>query len=145
MLPLAAMEVNVEQERLSRCGQCGRMKGEALADDGFGPPVYAKVLCLCEGIVCRYCRQGALPKPISSRYDEETGRVLHVPHFTYLRRCDVCKERAAADALREIALRLVRNGCVRLRDGGKWADAEVTAKDFSDLAHALGVPEAAEP
>ncbi len=42
-------------------------------------------------------------------------------------------------------MRLVRNGCVRLRDGGKWADAEVTAKDFSDLAHALGVPKAAEP
>lgn len=135
----------MEQERLRRCGQCGQMKGEALVDDEWGPTAYAPVSCLCEGIVCKDCRRGAIPRPLSSRYDEATGRVLHVPHFAYLRRCDVCRERDAAAALAEIAMRLVCNGRVRLRYGGKWADAEVRAKDFSDLAHALGVPEAAEP
>lgn len=135
----------MEQERLCRCDQCGRMKGEALVDDRYGPPAYVKVLCLCEGIVCRHCRQGAIPKPISNRYDEGIGRVLHVAHFMYPRRCSVCRERDAADALAEIAMRLVRNGQVRLRYGGKWADAEVRAADFRDLANALGVPEAAEP
>lgn len=91
MLPLAAMEVHMEQDGLRRCVQCGELKGEALVDDPWEGLTHVPVLCLCDGIVCRHCREGAIRRPISNYYDEQTGRVWHVPWFGYLVRCRRCR------------------------------------------------------
>jgi len=80
----------VEQERLQRCLQCGQLRGEAFVDGGRRVPV----ACLCEGIVCRVCRERAIRRPLSNYWDEETGRVWHVPWFAYLRPCAPCRRAA---------------------------------------------------
>jgi hypothetical protein len=72
---------------LRRCPQCGSFRGTVLGEAGF-----FEVRCLCDGIVCRVCRERAIPRPISTRYDEETGRFLHVPWFGYLVPCSSCRE-----------------------------------------------------
>lgn len=90
----------LEQDRLSRCGQCGELKGEALVDDRWQGKIYVPVICLCGGIVCRYCRSGAIRRPISDRYDEATGRVLHMPYFGALIPCRACKVAAEGQGTR---------------------------------------------
>lgn len=86
----------MEQTQLRRCYQCGRMKGKALVDDRREEPVYLPVLCLCDGIVCRHCGEGAIYRPISNRYDERSGSVGHVPYFGYLAPCAACRLRNRA-------------------------------------------------
>ena len=83
----------MEQDRLSRCPQCGEMKGEALVDDEWEGLVYVPVLCLCDGIVCRYCKKRAIHRPISDYYVEATGRTLHVSYFGNLFPCPDCREK----------------------------------------------------
>jgi len=56
------------------------------------------VSCLCEGIVCRYCRRGAIRRPISNQYDETTGVVFHTAHFGWMSACKSCWERAMPTA-----------------------------------------------
>jgi len=82
----------MEQDRLLRCPQCGELEGEALTHDWDGWS-YMPVSCLCDGIVCRYCRHGAIHRPISNFYDEETGNVWHVPWFGFELACRRCRRR----------------------------------------------------
>jgi hypothetical protein len=93
VLPLAAMEVRVEQDRLRRCPQCGEFKGEALVDDVWQGRVYVPVSCLCGGIVCGNCRERVIHRPISNYFDEQAGTVWHVPWFAYMVACRRCRRR----------------------------------------------------
>jgi hypothetical protein len=85
------MEVNMIPDGLHRCDQCGALRGEFLYRWGNDDqPTMTPVKCLCEGIVCRYCRRNAIHRPISNHYDEQTCRVLHVSHLGYLAACEQC-------------------------------------------------------
>jgi hypothetical protein len=100
----------LEQDKLRRCAQCGELKGEALVDDRWEGLVYRPVRCLCEGIVCRYCRAGAIHRPISNRYDEATGRVLHIAYFGWMAPCRGCSRRLRAEQGDPIGIRLPAPG-----------------------------------
>jgi hypothetical protein len=88
VLPLDAMEETVDHFGLNRCGQCNELRGLARTENGFVP-----VSCLCEGIVCRSCRQRAIRRPISNYIDEQTGQIWHVPWFGYLIPCPECRKK----------------------------------------------------
>jgi len=59
---------------LLRCGQGGELRGR-------------HIRCLCEGIVCRYCKTTAIHRPLTDYHDEASGIVYHVPWFGYLLPC----------------------------------------------------------
>jgi hypothetical protein len=105
------MEVHMlEQDKLRRCAQCGELKGEALVDDRWEGLIYLPVRCLCEGIVCCYCRAGAIHRPISNRFDEATGRVLHIAYFGWMAPCRDCSRRLRAEQGDPIGIRLPAPG-----------------------------------
>ena len=43
-------------------------------------------------IECRYCREGRVPRPLTDRWDRDTGRIWHTPWFGYLLPCQACRE-----------------------------------------------------
>jgi hypothetical protein len=98
-----AMEVSTVAipDDLVRCEQCGELKGRS--DDPR--PGVRGIKCLCEGIVCRYCKQNAIHRPISDYYDEPSGIVYHVPHFGYLFPCWECRRRRRRQELLRLAYR----------------------------------------
>ena len=69
---------------LVRCGQCGEPRGR-------------RIKCLCEGIVCRYCKKNAIHRPISDYYDEATKTVYHVAWYGYLVPCFECRRARTAE------------------------------------------------
>ena len=78
-------------DREIRCLVCGELKGEFLYKGSHDPkPVLAQVPCLCDGLVCGNCGHERIHKPISNRYDEDDGRVWHVPYFMGLTKRRVC-------------------------------------------------------
>jgi hypothetical protein len=84
---------------LTRCAVCGELEGEFLYKGPHDPkPTLASVRCLCDGLVCGNCGQERMHRPISDYYNEEDGRVWHVPAFMALRKCRVC---GAQDWVRE--------------------------------------------
>jgi hypothetical protein len=96
-MPDSMEVIRVTPEGLERCSQCGELKGEFLHRyDDEEEPELTRALCLCDGIVCRHCKKGAIRRPISDHYDEETGQVWHTPWFGYLLMCAYC--RGAEDA-----------------------------------------------
>lgn len=80
-LPSDGVVTNQEQEArnppLERCTSCGELYG--------GP-----YLCLCKGLTCGACGVGRIHRPVSSYFDETTGKIIHVPHFATLKRCHSC-------------------------------------------------------
>ena len=49
-----------------------------------------KSTCLCEGLTCRWCGIGRIPRPTSSSYDRRRGRFLHTPYFGGWAGCASC-------------------------------------------------------
>lgn len=76
------------------------MKGRALVHDAWSGWIYLPVLCLCDGITCARCKEGAIHRPISNRFDEANGTVLHIPHFGYLFPCIACRRAETQQAQR---------------------------------------------
>ena len=70
----------------------------------------ATELGLCEGIVCCYCRAGAIHRPTSNRYDEATGRILHIAYFGWMAPCRGCSRRLRAEQGDAIGIRLPAPG-----------------------------------
>ena len=69
---------------LERCPACGELRGSA-----DGP--LASVLCRCSNVACRSCGRHELRRPVADYYDEETGRIIHVPWFGGMRPCAECR------------------------------------------------------
>jgi hypothetical protein len=99
------MEVLMDQDRLTRCRRCGELKGEALVEDVSKGRLYARVLCLCAGVPCAYCRPGMVRRPISDCYDEAAGEVRHTPWFAYLIPCEDCRRRERAGERLRLSVR----------------------------------------
>jgi hypothetical protein len=87
------MEVSMRREGLTGCRRCGELKSVATVDDTSQGRAYARVLCICDGILCAYCGTGTVRRPISDFYDEVTGTVRHTPWFGYLFPCGDCRHR----------------------------------------------------
>lgn len=103
------MEVSMSDKRsrprvipagLKRCPQCGEFRGRRAIVPSYRHDrlEIVPIRCLCEGIVCRYCRKHAIHRPISNYYVERTGRVWHVPYFGGDLPCEGCWQRAAPTA-----------------------------------------------
>ncbi len=76
-------------EGLETCPTCGEFRGVTQIVDEDGSQRVA-VSCLCDGVVCTRCRKGRRHRPISNYYDERSGKVIHVPHFTGWATCPEC-------------------------------------------------------
>lgn len=84
---------------LTRCGTCGELKGTLLYPEPNGEDklISTTVLCLCAGLICENCGKGRMHHPIANYYDEETGKVIHVPYFIAEQHCSECGARAWTD------------------------------------------------
>jgi hypothetical protein len=85
-------ETGLVPHGLVRCEACGELRGSGYAPD---PPDHktvsrVTVSCLCDGLICGNCGEGRIHRPISNYYDEETGKVWHVPYFMAMKPCGVC-------------------------------------------------------
>jgi hypothetical protein len=103
---------------LIRCEVCGEWRGSGVAPD---PPdgatvSTAKISCLCDGLVCGNCGQERIHRPVSDRYDEESGTVWHLPYFMGLKNCRVCGARDWVDEYDE-------SRAVRKREAAATASA----------------------
>jgi hypothetical protein len=89
------MEVEMPQvipAGLRKCHQCGEYRGRGIVPSHRHDLLdIVPVSCLCQGIVCRYCKRRAIHRPISNYYDGETGQVWHVPYFAYDVPCPDCR------------------------------------------------------
>ena len=73
---------------LRRCPRCGEFRGRVPHPEGIWPG--ADVICLCDGIACRYCGS-RIHRPISDYFNEERGCVIHVPWFGANLPCRDCE------------------------------------------------------
>jgi len=74
---------------LTRCPACGELRGLGVFPDGE-----IVIRCVCDGPLCRYCRENRIHRPISNYYSEHDRKAIHVPYFGYLKPCQTCWERA---------------------------------------------------
>ena len=73
------------------CSDCGGIRGTEVTLTADGVELGATSLCLCDGVVCRYCGQGKVPRPISDTYDpRDSGSWWHTPYFGAMKRCAEC-------------------------------------------------------
>ena len=83
---MAAVPLGLEQ-----CPVCAEYRGDWLVSDRNDERSTVRVSCLCEGIVCPRCGTNRMHRPISNRYDEVDGIVLHVPYFIGWAGCRKCR------------------------------------------------------
>jgi hypothetical protein len=76
---------------LERCRVCREYRGECIADGLFFKGATVVVTCLCDGIACPRCGVNRLHRPISDRYEEAVGKVLHVPYLMGMAGCRECR------------------------------------------------------
>ena len=80
-----------DQEQ-SRCERCGERIGTAFfANRRDGEVEEWTLRCLCDGIVCRYCKRNAIHRPISNYYNEAEQGPWHVSYFGNLIPCAECR------------------------------------------------------
>jgi hypothetical protein len=72
------------------CPNCGGIRGTEVTPTSDGVELGATSLCLCDGIVCRYCGEGRVRRPISDWYDPEKSGWWHTPYFGGMRQCAEC-------------------------------------------------------
>lgn len=72
------------------CPDCGGIRGTEVTLTPDGVELGATSLCLCGGIVCRYCRAGRVRRPTSDWYDPEKSGWWHTPYFGGMRHCAEC-------------------------------------------------------
>ncbi len=75
----------------SRCERCGERVGTGFFPDYNGELQEWTFRCLCDGIVCRYCKRNAIHRPISNYFNDEIGAPRHVPFFGNLFPCGECR------------------------------------------------------
>lgn len=83
------------------CEDCGTVRGEGVWTDRWGSRV-TKSTCLCEGVVCKVCRERNIRRPVASYYDPERGwrHVYYAACFD--RRCWLCRWREGAVTLERL-------------------------------------------
>lgn len=72
---------------LTRCRRCGEFRGVCDTDEGE-----TRLLCICEGIICRACKKNLIRRPISDHFNESDGRIWHTPYFVGMFPCAECRE-----------------------------------------------------
>lgn len=80
-------------EGLDRCGRCGELQGICTVPGDGGLPGALSALCRCHGYRCGACGGDLLYRPISERWSEGEGRLLHVAAALGMRPCRECGER----------------------------------------------------
>jgi hypothetical protein len=83
---------------LYACEDCGHIRGAIPTRARTGEVVKLKSTCLCEGITCRRCGNGRIPRPITDCYDPSDGRFWHVPYFGDRAPCYECRERERSES-----------------------------------------------
>lgn len=92
-------ETHPVHKRLIRCPECGIWTGiinrRDLKDSALRPSQdqFVKVLCLCDGPLCKRCGKNRIFRPISNHYDETDDSIWHTPYFGALIPCGECKKK----------------------------------------------------
>jgi hypothetical protein len=85
---------------LSRCPVCNEYRGTIGIDD---QSIYSErkgdfltVQCICDGILCRRCKNNRIHRPISNVWDERGG-FGHIPYFAAMASCNECRAKKEAE------------------------------------------------
>lgn len=87
---------------LAECGRCGEICGTARRTGSVS-------VCLCEGIICRFCGAGRARPPLTDRYDTRTRTFWHTPWLGAEVACAAC--RADAEEIPDVASSLTAGCC----------------------------------
>lgn len=71
---------------LARCPECHEFRGMCATEDGE-----VRLLCICEGILCRRCGRRNIRRPISDHFNDSDGRIWHTPYFMGFFPCADCR------------------------------------------------------